>query len=88
VVAADLNLGVRTFRRRLAEEGVTFRDLSDETFGVLAEELLSTGLTVEQVAIRLGYSGAPALTRAFKSRTGETPGRFARAHRLDGRAAS
>ena len=80
-VAADLGLGIRTLRRRLADEGATFRDLSEETFGVVAEELLRTGMTVEQVANRLGYSSASALTRAFKAWKGQTPGRYARTTR-------
>ncbi|RDI67603.1 hypothetical protein DFR76_103674 [Nocardia pseudobrasiliensis] len=48
-------LGVRTLRRRLSDEGTTFRELANETIGMLAEELLIAGLTVEQVADRLGY---------------------------------
>lgn len=80
-IAADLNMGIRTLRRRLADEGTTFRELSDETFGLFAEELLAAGLTVEQVATRLGYSSASAFTHAFRSWKGETPGHYARYHR-------
>ncbi|WP_405485234.1 AraC family transcriptional regulator ligand-binding domain-containing protein [Nocardia sp. NBC_00511] len=79
-VAAALHMSVRTLRRRLVEEGTSFRDISAETFGILAEELLSTGLPVEQVAYRLGYAGAPSFTTAFKQWRGITPGRFAREH--------
>lgn len=81
-IAADLNISVRTLRRRLADENTTFRELSDETFGVLSEELLGAGLTVDQVASRLGYSSPSAFTHAFKAWKGETPGRYARARRL------
>lgn len=81
-VAADLTMSIRTLRRRLAEEGTTFRELSEETFGLLAEELLNAGFTVEQVAERLGYSSASAFTYAFKSWKGEPPGRYARAKRV------
>ncbi|MRH90749.1 helix-turn-helix domain-containing protein [Nocardia sp. SYP-A9097] len=77
-MAAAMHISVRTMRRRLAEEGTSFRALSAETFGLLAEELLATGLPVEQVAYRLGYSGAPSFTTAFKQWRGITPGRFAR----------
>jgi len=80
-IASDLGVGVRTLRRRLANEGVTFRELSAETMGLLAEELLITGLTVEQVAERLGYSSVSAFATAFRSWKGQTPGTFARAHR-------
>ncbi|NUS44952.1 MAG: AraC family transcriptional regulator [Mycobacteriaceae bacterium] len=80
-VAAELSMSVRTLRRRLADEGTTFREVSDETFGLLAEELLSAGMTVEQVAYRLGYSSASAFANAFRSWKGQTPGRFARDRR-------
>ncbi|WP_068014340.1 AraC family transcriptional regulator [Nocardia mexicana] len=80
-IAADLDLSVRTLRRRLAEEGTTFRELSSETVGMLAEELLVAGLTVENVAERLGYSSVSAFAAAFRSWKGQSPGHFARAHR-------
>ena len=59
----------------------TFRELVTETTSLLAEELLTTGLTVEDVAYRLGYGGAPAFTVAFKKWKGVTPGAFARSVR-------
>ncbi|MBF6332871.1 AraC family transcriptional regulator [Nocardia transvalensis] len=80
-IAADLDVSVRTLRRRLAQEGTTFRELSNETVGMLAEELLMAGLTVEQVADRLGYSSVSAFTSAFRSWKGQSPGQFARANR-------
>lgn len=84
-IAADLDVSVRTLRRRLADEGTTFRELSNETVGMLAEELLVAGLTVEQVADRLGYSSVSAFGSAFRSWKGQSPGHFARINR--GRAA-
>ncbi|MCM6776427.1 AraC family transcriptional regulator ligand-binding domain-containing protein [Nocardia sp. CDC159] len=80
-IAADLDVSVRTLRRRLADEGTTFRELSTETVGMLAEELLLAGLTVEHVADRLGYSSVSAFTSAFRSWKGQSPGQFARANR-------
>ena len=57
-----------------------FRALSDEVGRTMAIELLTAaGLTVEQVADRLGYADAASLTRAFKRWTGTTPGAVARA---------
>ncbi|MFQ6397331.1 AraC family transcriptional regulator ligand-binding domain-containing protein [Nocardia sp. KC 131] len=78
-VAAGLHMSLRTMRRRLADEGTSYRQLCVETYGNLAEELLATGLTVEDVAYRMGYSGAPSFSTAFKQWRGITPGRFARA---------
>ncbi|GAB4584926.1 AraC family transcriptional regulator [Nocardia sp. IFM 10818] len=80
-IAADLDVSVRTLRRRLAEEGTTFRELSTETVGMLAEELLIAGLTVEQAAERLGYSSVSAFASAFRSWKGQSPGHFGRLHR-------
>ncbi|MGV9678650.1 AraC family transcriptional regulator [Nocardia sp. NPDC003482] len=80
-IAADLDISVRTLRRRLADEGTTFRELSNETVGMLAEELLVAGLTVEHVAERLGYSSVSAFTAAFRAWKGQPPGQFARANR-------
>ncbi|MBL1078333.1 AraC family transcriptional regulator ligand-binding domain-containing protein [Nocardia sp. 2] len=77
-IAADLHTSVRTLRRRLAEEGTTFRELACETTGILAEELLATGLTVDTVASRLGYTSVSAFAAAFRDWKGQTPGRFAR----------
>ncbi|MRH90360.1 helix-turn-helix domain-containing protein [Nocardia sp. SYP-A9097] len=80
-IAAELDLSVRTLRRRLADEGTTFRELTTETIGMLAEELLITGLTVEQAAIRLGYASVSAFTSAFRAWKGQSPGVFARENR-------
>ncbi|MEV0246205.1 AraC family transcriptional regulator ligand-binding domain-containing protein [Nocardia sp. NPDC050712] len=78
-VADRLHMSLRTMRRRLSEEGTSYRRLCVETYGALAEELLATGLTVEDVAYRMGYSGAPSFSTAFKQWRGVSPGRFARA---------
>jgi AraC-like DNA-binding protein len=80
-IAADLDLSVRTLRRRLADEGTTFRELINETVGLLAEELLVAGLTVENVADRLGYSSVSAFAAAFRAWKGQPPGHYARRHR-------
>jgi len=80
-IATDLDLSVRTLRRRLADEGTTFRELANETVGLLAEELLVSGLTVENVADQLGYSSVSAFAAAFRSWKGQSPGLYARTNR-------
>ncbi|WP_067531398.1 AraC family transcriptional regulator [Nocardia crassostreae] len=80
-IAAELDISVRTLRRRLADEGTTFRELTTETVGLLAEELLITGMTVEQAAVRLGYASVSAFTSAFRAWKGQSPGQFARENR-------
>jgi AraC-like DNA-binding protein len=78
-IARQLAMSERTLRRRLAEENTTFRELVEEVHRVLAEELLATGaLSVEDVALRLGYAEATSFIAAFKRWTGTTPARHQR----------
>jgi AraC-like DNA-binding protein len=73
-VAGTLAVSERTLRRRLAEEGTSFRALVEEVREALAEELLGTGsLTVEQVARRLGYAETASFTHAFTRWKGVSP---------------
>jgi AraC-like DNA-binding protein len=77
VAAADLHVSTRTLYRRLALEGTSYRRLVDEVRHLLAVEMLTTaGLTVEQVAVRLGYADSAAFIRAFRRWTGSTPGAY------------
>lgn len=76
-VAAQLALSERTLRRRLAQEGTSFRALADEIRETLAEELLQTGsLSVEEVARRLGYAETASFTHAFTRWKGVSPRAF------------
>ena len=73
-VASDLYMTTRTLRRRLLDEGTSFAELRDEVRQTLAEELLSgPGLSVEQIAERLGYAEATSFVNAFKRWRGRTP---------------
>ena len=85
-VARELSTSVRTLRRQLAEEGTSFRELSAEVSCLLAEELLGAGMSVEDVAHRLGYASASSLTHAYRRWRGTTPGAYARASRGSRRA--
>ena len=76
-VAASLHMSGRTMRHRLAAEGTTFRALLDETREQLAEELLVTaGLSVAQVAQRLGYAEVSSFSQAFRRWKGTGPRAF------------
>lgn len=72
-VAGRMHVSARTLRRRLEDEGTSYRALLDEVRERLAEELLSTGLTVEAVGRHLGYRNTPSFTLAFKRWKGEAP---------------
>lgn len=81
-VAGALGVSVRTLRRHLEHEGTSFRTVVDATRELLAEELLITaGLTVEQVAARVGYSEASSFVHAFHRWKGVSPGRWVHAAR-------
>jgi AraC-like DNA-binding protein len=87
-IAAELNISARSLRRRLAEEGTSFRELTLETTGTLAEELLRSGCTVDAVAHRLGYASISAFSAAFRTWSGRTPGQFARDQQYSARNSS
>ncbi|MBM7059264.1 AraC family transcriptional regulator [Pseudomonas sp. UL073] len=77
-LAGELNTTSRTLRRRLEEQGTSFRQLQDEVREVLAEELLATGLSLEEIAARLGYGEASNFSHAFKRWKGVSPQHYRR----------
>ncbi len=80
-VAADLHVAVRSLRRRLEEEGTTFRALSEEVRQTLAEEFLRIpGMKIEEIAIRLGYAEPASFIHAFKRWKNVSPNAFREMH--------
>lgn len=78
-VAEVLSVTERTLRRRLTDEGTSFRELYTDARMAIAWELLaSAGLNVETVAWRVGYSEPASFARAFAKRYGQTPGEVRR----------
>ncbi|MGB5621878.1 MAG: helix-turn-helix transcriptional regulator, partial [Gammaproteobacteria bacterium] len=76
-VADRLHLSERSLRRRLAAESTSYRKLLNQVRETLARAyLLDTGLRVEEIAERLGYSDAANFSHAFRRWTGTSPGRF------------
>nr|WP_319513279.1 AraC family transcriptional regulator [uncultured Cohaesibacter sp.] len=73
-IARRLGLSARSFHRRLAEQGVSFQALTEETrrdiaIGMLQEEHYA----LSEIAFLTGYSEQSAFNRAFKRWTGHTP---------------
>jgi len=74
IVADRLHLNVRTLRRHLASEGMTFIQIREEVRQVLAEQYLSLPkASVEQIAEWLGYAEPASFIHAYKRWHGKTP---------------
>jgi AraC-like DNA-binding protein len=73
-VARMLNLSERTLKRRLQEEGSSFRVLLAEVQDRRAAELLADGrLSLTEIAERLGFSDLSSFSQAYKRRFGVAP---------------
>lgn len=78
-VARRLHVSPRTLKRRLAAAGTSYARLVEEFRQARAEQLLrDASLSVDEIAARLGYCDAAALTRAFRRWTGTTPAAYRR----------
>lgn len=74
-IADGLSVTERTLRRRLTDEGTSFRDLYTDARMAIARELLEVaGLNVETVSWRVGYAEPASFVRAFSKKFGTTPG--------------
>lgn len=80
-VAHELRLSPRVFYRRLAEQGLNFRELREAALHQLAElHLRDPRLTLAEVSALLGYAEQSAFSRAFKRWTGMAPLPWRQAH--------
>ncbi|WP_433263501.1 AraC family transcriptional regulator [Actinosynnema sp. CS-041913] len=76
-VAARLGVSAPTLRRKLAAEGTSFREVREQLLRDQAvASLVRGGESVEELALRLGFSEASAFHRAFKRWTGNSPGAY------------
>jgi AraC-like DNA-binding protein len=75
VVAQRLGMSPRTLQRRLRDANTHYRQVVDETRRALAVSYLRTpSLTVDAVALRLGFLDTSSFYRAFRRWTGHSPG--------------
>lgn len=75
-VAGSLNLSERTLRRQLAQLGLNYRQLLDESRKARAFDLMAAGnRPLAEIAAATGFSDARAFSRAFKRWTGRPPSR-------------
>ncbi|HKE39860.1 MAG TPA: AraC family transcriptional regulator [Casimicrobiaceae bacterium] len=72
-----LTMHRRTLNRRLKEHGTTFREVLEDVRFEAARQLLSaTQLALDDIAAALAYAGVSPFTRAFRRRSGTTPGQW------------
>lgn len=76
--AADaLHIGARTLRRRLLDEGKTYKQIVQDVRRAIAEKYLSQSLlSISEVADMLGYTDVANFRRAFISWAGESPAKY------------
>lgn len=78
-VARELGISARSFHRRLADHGVSFQTLAEETRREIALGMLSgEAQSLAEIAFLTGFSEQSAFNRAFKRWTGQTPASYRR----------
>ena len=76
-MAQRLHLSPRTLHRRLADVGTGYQEVLDGIRKRLAIEFLErTGLSVDQIAERSGFSDVSNFRKAFKKWTGQSPAHY------------
>lgn len=80
-IAGHVHQSLRTFQRRLKDEGYTFRQLVEEIRQDLAVSYLKeAGKSIGEVTYLLGYTEPTNFTRSFKRWTGLSPLEYRQAH--------
>jgi AraC-like DNA-binding protein len=73
-LAGYLCMTTRTLRRKLAEQGTSFRNIVKELRCEAAKKLIhQTQLTIEDIGYSIGFSDVSNFRAAFKKWTGQTP---------------
>lgn len=73
-MARLLNTSERTLKRRLHQEGTSFRSISNAVRHTKAEQLIEEGrMTMTEIAAELGFSDLSSFSQAFKRWSGAAP---------------
>jgi AraC-like DNA-binding protein len=73
-ISLALGMTERTVQRRLKDEGTTFQDRLDAVRLRMADTYLRLpSLTIEEIAVRIGFSGDKAFRAAYRRWTGRSP---------------
>ena len=79
-IAHEIGMSERTFFRRLAEEGTTYRDVVRDVQIRLARDLLKHGdCSIAEVAFLTGFAEQSTFGRAFKRWVGQAPAQYRKA---------
>ncbi|MDD3763568.1 MAG: AraC family transcriptional regulator [Nevskiales bacterium] len=80
--AEKLAMSPRSLRRKLEEEGTTFRAIVDTERKQLAAQLLQgSDMKLDELALQLGYGDTASFTRAFRRWFDQSPGEYRRVHK-------
>ena len=78
-IAVQMHMSPRTLQRRLGDEGTSFTAALDAArFDVARALLPDLGLTLGDIAFRLGFSDLATFSRAFRRWSGKPPGQWRR----------
>jgi len=78
-IAGALGLSTRTFQRKLADAGLSFSEMIQETRRELAEKYLEQSeISITDIAYMLGYSEVSSFTAAFRKWHQITPSEYRR----------
>jgi AraC-like DNA-binding protein len=78
-IADHLGVSSRTLQRHLADQGASLRTIVEESRLEIARVLLcKTDLTVQEIAVRTGYSTPSGFARAFARWAGLPPRAYRR----------
>lgn len=80
-ICARLNMSPQTLRRRLKEANTSYQAIKDDIRKEASVYYLSKpDLSIEEIALLMGFSEASSFHRAFKKWTNKTPAEYRRDH--------
>jgi len=84
-IARSLNLSLSTFKRRLIEESIDFKETKNSIKNELAKQLLSkTDVKIADIAQKTGFSNQSSFTRFFIRCNRQTPHDYRKSKKLSG----